>query len=254
MKRMELTRFAPLDYAGAEALNTLCTNLSFCGSSVKKIMITSCHAAEGKSYLTMNLMRKMAELGKKVIMVDADLRRSRIGSKYGMRVVEGRALGLTHYLAGMCGVDEVVYATNIPGAYMVPVGHEVSNSLALLTHEHFKRLLDELAREYDLVLVDAPPVGIIIDAAEIAKSCDGVLLAVGYNSTTRRELIDTKKQIERTGCTILGVVLNNVKLDSLSTKRYYHKSYYANYTSDYYKPVKTAKRSGKSKESVDRGK
>lgn len=158
MKRIELTRFAPLDYAGAEALNTLCTNLSFCGSSVKKIMITSCHAAEGKSYLTMNLMRKMAELGKKVIMVDADLRRSRIGSKYGMRVVEGRALGLTHYLAGMCGVDEVVYATNIPGAYMVPVGHEVSNSLALLTHEHFKRLLDELAREYDLVLVDAPPV------------------------------------------------------------------------------------------------
>ena len=76
MKQLKITKFPALDYAGNEAFNTLSTNLSFAGASVKKIMITSCHAAEGKSYLSMNLMRTLAQRGIKVALVDADLRRS----------------------------------------------------------------------------------------------------------------------------------------------------------------------------------
>ena len=82
MKQLKITKFAPLDYAGSEALNTLSTNLSFVGENVKKIMITSCHASEGKSYLSMNLMRTLAQRGIKVALVDADLRRSMINTDY----------------------------------------------------------------------------------------------------------------------------------------------------------------------------
>ena len=85
------------------------------------------------------------------------------------------------------------------------------------------------------MLVDAPPVGMIIDAAEIAKSCDGVVFVINYNSVSRREMLEAKKQIERTGCQILGAVLNNVSFDTIASKKYYYKSYYnAHYESDYY--------------------
>lgn len=101
-------------------------------------------------------------------------------------------------------MEDALYETNFPGAYIVPVGREVRNSLSLLSTPKLHQLLDTLAERFDFVLVDAPPVGLIIDAAEIAKSCDGVLLVVNYNAIGRRELIDAKQQIARTGCQILG--------------------------------------------------
>ena len=238
MNSLELTRFPPLDYAGAEALNTLCTNLSFAGENVRRIMMTSCQSAEGKSYVSMNMMRTFAGLGRRVVLVDADLRRSMIASRYGMQLYsESNGQGLSHYLAGMCQTKDIVYSTNIPGAFMVPVGREVTNSLSLLTTPRLTTLLDELAASFDFVLVDAPPVGVIIDAAEIAKSCDGTLLVVSYNKVRRHELQDVKHQIERTGCRVLGAVLNNVTFDTYSSKKYYNKTYYNSYyVSSDYKP------------------
>ena len=85
MKQLKITKFPELDYAGSEAFNTLSTNLSFAGETVKKIMITSCHASEGKSYLSMNLMRTLAQRGMKVALVDADLRRSVVNAQYGLQ-------------------------------------------------------------------------------------------------------------------------------------------------------------------------
>ena len=204
MKQLKITKFPALDYAGNEAFNTLSTNLSFAGASVKKIMITSCHAAEGKSYLAMNLMRTLAQRGIKVALVDADLRRSMVNSDYGLKYEDGRSdgKGLSHFLAGMVGMDEVIYQTN----------------------SHFAELLDMLARMADYVIVDAPPVGVVIDAAEIAKACDGTLIAVNYNDVSRQELLDVKQQIEQTGCPILGTVLNQVDYDNYMGRKYY-KSY-----------------------------
>ena len=226
MKQLKITKFPALDYAGNEAFNTLSTNLSFAGANVKKIMITSCHAAEGKSYLSMNLMRTLAQRGIKVALVDADLRRSTINSDYGLKYEDGRSdgKGLSHFLAGMVGMDEVIYQTDIPNAIMVPVGRDVPNPLALLTNSHFAELLDMLASMADYVIVDAPPVGVVIDAAEIAKACDGTLIAVNYNDVSRQELLDVKQQIEQTGCPILGTALNQVDYDNYMGRKYY-KSY-----------------------------
>ena len=127
MKQLKITKFPALDYAGNEAFNTLSTNLSFAGENIKKIMLTSCHASEGKSYLSMNLSRTLAQRGKRVALVDADLRRSMINSVYGVRFEYDKSSGngLSHFLAGMVGMDEVIYQTDITNMLMVPVGREV---------------------------------------------------------------------------------------------------------------------------------
>lgn len=228
MKQLKITKFPALDYAGSEAFNTLSTNLSFAGENIKKIMITSCHASEGKSYLSINLARALAQRGKRVALVDADLRRSMINSTYGVRFEHDKSggSGLSHFLAGMVGMDEVVYQTDITNMLMVPVGREVPNPLALLSGRHFEELLDTLAKMVDYVIVDAPPVGVVIDAAEIAKVCDGTMIAVHYNDVRRQELLDVKQQIEKSGCPILGTVLNQVDYDNYLGRKYYYKSYY----------------------------
>ena len=245
MKQLKITKFPELDYAGSEAFNTLSTNLSFAGETVKKIMITSCHASEGKSYLSMNLMRTLAQRGMKVALVDADLRRSMVNAQYGLQFENGRNddKGLSHFLAGMVGMEEVIYQTDIPGALMVPVGRDVPNPLALLSNHHFKDLLDTLAQMVDYVLVDAAPVGVVIDAAEIAKSCDGTLIAVQYNDVRRQELLDVKQQIEQSGCPILGTVLNQVDYDSYLSRKYYYRTYGKyGYYNRYYKHKHTAEK------------
>ena len=230
MNSLTIGRFPPLGYACGEAINTLCTNLSFSGEDVKKIMITSCHAAEGKSYLSMNIMRTMAKFGKTVVLVDADLRRSVISAKYSLQFPNPECKwGLAHFLAGKVDLDDVIYQTNVPGTYMVPVGREVSNPLPLLNSARFELLLDDLAQQVDYVIVDAPPVGTVIDGVQIAKSCDGTLIVVNYNAVRRQELIDVKEQLEQTECPILGTVLNMVEYDNYLSKKYYYKSYYSSY-------------------------
>ena len=239
MKSLAITRFDALDYACNEALNTLCTNLTYAGSNIKRVMITSCMAADGKSFLSINMMRTFAALGKKVVYVCGDLRRFAIMERHGIRILQGAGQGMTHYLAGMCELSDVLYSTNLSGAFMIPVGREVINSLALLSTKRFPAMLDELDDLFDIILIDSPPIGLIIDAAEIAKSCDGALLVVSYNKIRRRDLNWAKHQIELTGCMVLGAVLNNVSFDSYTSKRYYNKSYYTSCdASDQNKPKK----------------
>lgn len=221
------SRMEQLDYAVDEAINTLSTNLSFIGKDKKIIMMTSCQPSEGKTFLALNLMAKLTQLGKRVVFVDTDLRRSILTSTYGIRLPLNYC-GLTHYLAGMCSANDILFPSNLPGAFMVPVGRIVSSSLALLSSPLLKKLLQDLSEKFDFVIVDTPPIGTIIDAAEVAKSCDGALITVAYNQVTRKELKATRQQIELTGCSVLGAVLNNVDLETLSNKKYYnYRSYYS---------------------------
>jgi len=197
-------------------------------------MFTSAHEGEGKSFLAMQVMRTLGKMGKSVVLVDADLRRSVLTGRYGMQV-DGEAEGLAHYLAGLCEMESVVYRTNLPGACLIPIGRDVANPLPLLNSNRFPILLDYLARMFDAVLVDSPPVGLVIDAAQIAKHCDGVLFTVEFNGTRRHELKEARHQIEQSGCPILGCVINKVSFDSYSAKRYYNRTYYSHYNSEYHR-------------------
>lgn len=221
MNQLKIRRFAPLGYTRQEAVNTLCTNLSFSGENIKRIMITSSHSSEGKSFLSMNIMRTFANYGKKVALVEADLRKNCIASHYKLEYANQDGAGLAHYLSGLAEVNDVLYQTDIPGAFIVPAGRNVSNPIALLTSPRFRELMEYLTSVVDYVLVDAPPVIPVIDTAEIAKSCDGTLLVVSYNAVHRQELMEAKERLEQTGCPIIGAALNQVEIGNDFNKKYY---------------------------------
>ena len=231
MKTVALKNLPELSYAGNEAINTLCTNLTFSGENIRKIMLTSCHASEGKSFLSLNIVRTLAKLEKKVVLVDCDLRKSMIARKHLAYGGEGSMKGATHYLAGMVPKEEILYeVVDVPNLYVVPCGRNVSNSLPLVSSPKLGELLNDLAKEMDYVIVDAPPVGMLIDAAKIATNCDGTLLVVNYNSVRKQELIDAQEQLAQSGCPILGTVINQANFgDYLSRKYYYSKYYYSHY-------------------------
>lgn len=232
MNKMELTRLPKLDYACTEAMNSLATNLFYCGEDIKTIMLTSRYAGEGKSFLTLNLMSTFASLGKSVVLLDTDLRRSRLVSYYGARFEGEHNKGLAHYLAGFCEMDEVVYQTNIPNAYIVPIGREVESSLPLLSSYRMQPLMEALAESFDIVLVDTPPVGMISDGLAMAKFCTGALLVVSANRGHKKDIKELTRQIRSTGCPVLGAVLNNVEFDSFTNRKYYYKS--ERYSTYYY--------------------
>ncbi len=228
MRKASIKHLKPLKYSGNESINTICSNISFAGNDIKKVLITSCNENEGKSYLSMQIAYTMAKRGRRVILVDMDLRKSVMISHFGI-TIEGDINGLAHYLAGHNGLDDIIYETNVKNLHLIPAGRDVANPIPLLLSQAFTDLMNALPDEYDLVIIDTPPVGVVIDAAEIAKCCDGVVFVVKYKYTHRRELIDARQQITQTGTPILGCILNEVTFDSISTKKYYGKSYYSHY-------------------------
>ena len=236
MKTLSIKRFPELGYAGTEAINTLCTNLTFTGTKYKKIMVTSVMSAEGKTFLAMQILRTLSELGKRVVLVDADLRRSTIDATFRLVYQDKDKLGISHYLAKKCELEDVIYTTDMRRAFYVPVGYAVNNSLALLNSPRFSMLLDQISPNVDYIIVDAPPVGMIVDALEIAKSCDGALITTSYNQVRRRDLLDARQQIEKTGCDVLGVAINNVPPKVYNSKNYQGRGYYTGYYSHYVKP------------------
>ena len=169
MPYLEIGYMPQLDFAYNESLNTLATNLNYCGDDIKTILITSRYADEGKSFLSMNLLRTLTSLQKRTVLVDADLRRSRIMSQYQIHFGDENRYGLAHYLAGQCEMKDVVYQTNLENGWMIPIGREVSSSLQLLTSKRMAPLMEQLRQNFDTVIVDAPPGGMIVDAVEIAK-------------------------------------------------------------------------------------
>lgn len=233
---LEVSNFPQLDYVCNEAMNTLCTNLSYCGKDIRKIMITSRYAGEGKSYIAMNLLRTFSQLGKRTVLIDTDLRASGIQSDYRLRYSTQSHYGLSEYLSGICGLEEAVYQTNLPNTYMIPAGHEAPNPLQLLDTRPMGELIEQLAEQFDVVLVDTPPVGVLADAVALAKFCDGALLVVGYCKGKQQEIGDAVENIKQTGCKVLGAVFNGVKFNSMSNRHYYYSSerYASHYNKRYY--------------------
>ena len=243
MPCLEIGYLPSLDFASNEAFNTLATNLSYCGSDIKTILITSRYAYEGKSFTSMNLLRTLSSLQKRVVLVDADLRRSQIMSQHEIHFQSNTHYGLAHYLAGMCEMEDIVYQTNIPNAWLVPIGREVSSSLQLLSSERTRLLMDTLRQHFDVVIVDAPPAGVIVDAMEIAKYCDGALIVVSYNRGRRKDISEVVKALDKTKCRVLGSVLNNVDFRSFTSRNHYYRSerYASYYKKGYYATPKKKK-------------
>ena len=222
----EIKKSLDLDFSGDEAINAICSNIAFAGKKINRIAVTSFGANNGKSFLFFLIAYSMAKRGKMVLLIDGDLRKSDMVNRYRITNVQE---GLAHYLSGQCELEDAVYQTNLPNLYLLPVGKLIKTPLPLLTSEDFGLLMDSVRKEFDMVIVDTPPVGVVIDAAEIAKHCDGTLLVLEYNKVTREELKKLQRTMEQTDTPIIGCVINNVTMSKLNQKRYYYQYGYSYY-------------------------
>jgi len=245
MKNAVIHNLKKLDYVGTEALNTICSNLSFAGKNLKKIVFTSCSSSEGKTFLTLQIANALAKRGKRVVLIDVDVRRSVLVSRHRIDLGD-QPLGLTHYLTDHCGMEDIIYETNIPNLYLIPAGRNTSNPLPLLTSKEFQNLMEYCGENFDLVLLDAAPIGLVIDAAEVARCCDGAVFITRYRKTRTREMNMAKQQIEQANCPVVGCIINAVTMDTLSARKNYSNSYYSHYNSSYNESVK-----GKKKKDAD---
>lgn len=212
-------------YQMVEALNALKTNLSFCGDDVKVVEITSCRENEGKSTVSFLLAKAIAGEGKKVLFVDCDMRKSVLSVNFELKKGE-KLNGLSHFLSGQASEDEIIYETDMAGLNVVLVGPRPPNSPTLLGSEKFARLIELSRDKYDMIILDCPPVGMVIDAAVVAPCCDGILLLMETGQISKYEALDAKRQLEMTGCPLLGVILNKVTRDNSKYYKGYYKGYY----------------------------
>lgn len=218
------------DYAVSEAVNTICSGIAFAGKNLKRIAVTSHDEDNGKTFVTLQVAMEMAKRGKKVLFMDGDLRKSALETEYEVALPKN-AVGLAHLLSGQCTLEAAIYPTNYPNLYLIPNGKAIATPLPLLTSPDFEQLMELAGREFDLVLVDTPPIGAVVDAAEIAKQSDGCLLVLEYNRTSRWALQYAQKMLLRTGTPIIGCVINKVTVSKLGYPGYY--SHYSHYYSHY---------------------
>lgn len=220
MERITVSGFLPKEFRTVEALKTLRTNLMFYGDEVKVVGLTSFSAAEGKSTLAFQLAASLAQMGRRVLLLDADLRKSVLPSRLQVR---GRVIGLSDYLAGTADVSDLLYETDMKGFYILFAGGRVPNAAEALGGSRFKKLMSALRNTFDYVIVDAAPIGQVVDCAIIAPALDGVLTVIdGTNNSYQleRRMIN---QLEKSGARILGAILNRV--DFQDQKGYYGKAY-----------------------------
>ncbi len=234
MESVSLGKVQEQGYTMKESLRALKTNIQFCGDDVKAILVTSSIPNEGKSTVTENLARSMTESGKRVLLIDTDMRKSvLIGRLRAKNAGGGEIFGLSHFLSGQKQLDEVLYATDIPKLFLVFAGPSVPNPTEILEKKYFDELLSFGKEHFDYVLLDCAPLGAAIDAAVIAKHCDGAVIVVGQGMASGRMVNNTKKQLEMSGVRILGVVLNKVKMKKKGYGSYYG-GYYGSYYGSYY--------------------
>lgn len=222
-----------MDYRTSEAYKSLRTNIQFCGADVKVISFTSCTPNEGKSSVSFNLAVSFAESGKKVILIDADMRKSVLAGRYKVGSIKG---GLAHFLAGQKALGDVCLQTDIENMDIIFSGPFVPNPAELLESELFLKLVSYCRKKYDYVLIDTPPLGSVIDSAIVASVVDGAVIVIEADAISYHFVQQIKKQLERSNVKILGTVLNKVPVEKgkYGYGRYgkYYGRYYGKYTAE----------------------
>lgn len=227
MNKLTINEFEELKYGRREAINSLKTNLKFAGEDVKVVAFTSCNPNEGKSTTCFDLAKAFADAGSKVLLIDADMRKTVMLQRYRIDKSGQDVEGLTHYLSGQTGLQNVINSTNVDNMYILLSGPLSPNPAELMSGTRVDELIKATRDVFDMVIIDTPPLGAVIDAAILAPKCDGVVIVAEANETSARTAMGVKKQLEMAGAKILGCVLNKVP-SSGNAYRYRYK-YYGKY-------------------------
>lgn len=210
------------DFLTNESFKTLRTNIMFCGSDIKVIVLTSSRENEGKSTISAEIARSMAEANKKTLLIDADMRKSVMIHR---NIASQNFYGLSEFLSSQAELDMVLYNTQNPMFDVIFSGHYPPNPVELLSSDRFNKLIHDAREIYDYIIIDSPPLGSVIDSAVIATQCDGSIIIITIGRITVKEGLEVKTQLEKSGCKILGAILNDP--DGKNTK--YYKKHYKSY-------------------------
>lgn len=229
-----------MSFAASESYKLLRTKLQFSfvdGNTSHVIGVSSALSGEGKSLSAINLAYALSELGKRVVLVDCDMRRPTLAEKLKIQ----KQPGLSNLLVGQINLDRVVQYCGIAedekAFHVITAGPNPPNPMELLSSSRMRKVLDDLGGIYDYVILDLPPVGEVSDAMVIAKETDGILMVVRQSYCNRIVLSDAVRQFEFVGARILGVVYNFASEGNGKYGRKYYKKYYKRY---YNSPAKGA--------------
>lgn len=231
-----------LNNAAEEAYRILRANLDFYGmvKSLKTVTITSYGPNEGKTTTCINLSISITKLDKKVLYVDADMRKPMLMKNFGSSDLKG----LSNYLSGHSELKDIIHGTDINGFFYIPCGAKPFNATELLNTKRFDTLLNDVRNQFDMVIIDTPPLGSVIDAASIAAKTDGTLIVIKPGSVKYKNGLMMKEQLQKANARILGVVLNGV--DRINYREYYGSyDYYGSkrkYAKAWFKNLKGSKK------------
>lgn len=205
--------------AALEAFRSLRTNLIY-SDDMQVITVTSTVPNEGKTTTAYNLAESFALMGKRVLLIDADLRK---GSMKKYFVLNRAIHGLSELLTKQA--DDVILSTTNPRLDVILAGKMPPNSIELLSGRIFKLLIEKMRNEYNYIIIDTAPMGVAMDAAITGSVSDGVVLVVKNDFVKKKEVVRVKQQLERNGSRIIGVALNGVKKNQLDYQSYRYKYY-----------------------------
>lgn len=227
-EKIELvTHFAP-DSVFAENYRSLRTALLLSGpqSNLRSILFTSALPTEGKTTTISNLAVSLSQMGKKVLLIDADLRRPKQHKIFNLKNHDG----LTNYLAMDLEMEKLIKPTIVPSLFLINSGPIPPNPAELLSSEKMSELLKKVREQFDFVLLDAPPLLAVTDAQILGKMVDGLVLVVRAESTPREALMQARELIDLLKLKTFGVVINDLSLDG---QGYYYRRYYRSYYKEY---------------------
>ncbi len=208
----------------SEAYRVLRTNIQFSGidRKLKTIVVTSAGPGEGKSVTTANIAVTFAQNGSRTLIIDADLRKPRVHKLFEIRSNKG----LTNVLALHEDYKEYVQHGPVNNLDILTCGAIPPNPSELLSSNSMKTLLETVSEDYEHIFIDAPPVGVVTDAAILSTIVDGTMLVVAAGETQTDHLQRAKEMLDRVNANIIGAVLN--KLERSTSNSYYYYYYYHN--------------------------
>lgn len=213
----------------SETFRTLRTNIQFMNSNKKlqTILVTSTLPGEGKTWISSNLAVTFAQAGKRVILVDADMRNGRLYTIFGI----APRPGLSNYLSGMNEdgdesreLPDYIKPVDIPNLCVMPAGSIPPNPSELLVTSKMIEMLEELKGQCDLIIIDGTPAKLVTDSAILSRIVDSTIIVAAHNRTPKEELGKVVQGIKNVGGNVAGVVYNKIPI---SNKKYQQTYYYS---------------------------
>lgn len=216
-----LTTFSDSKSIIAEQFRTIRTNISFSlpDRDLRTILVTSSTPGEGKSTNAANLGVVFAQEGKKVLIVDGDMRKPTLHYTFSLF----NTTGLSSVLSRQVEFQSAIQETPIVGLYILPSGPIPPNPAELLSSKTMDALLLEMQRSFDMIIFDAPPLLSVADAQILSNKCDGTLLIISAGEVEKEEVLKAKAILTSSKANIIGAVLNNYKMPK---RKKYHYEYY----------------------------